>query len=314
MSNGAIQEGVDAEWMSSNTVVATITSSGLLAGRQPGGFGVSVNAEGLSARLSGLRVAPPQESDFTIRTSIGTRLLTTRRTGSSSTCTHHVAISRLELGIRVYATNSLFVDCDQRLRNFDPGELQEELVIPSVCGLNVQWNALYDHAAGRSPVRGVRPVQSGKYTGVEKPARCRGRCTGASRTKSAVTGVGPWKERGGCGAHGSGNSSLSDPGKPTPIRKSQTLRGRFRRRHHDHHHRRRHRHRRKNSFWLIRSTAPLGSRMPVHSGRVGLASELTARGASTTEVMLAGNWKTARMVAHYAAGATAERGAVQKYL
>ena len=42
----------------------------------------------------------------------------------------------------------------------------------------------------------------------------------------------------------------------------------------------------------------------------GLASELTARGASTTETMLAGNWKTARMVAHYAAGATAERGAV----
>ena len=48
--------------------------------------------------------------------------------------------------------------------------------------------------------------------------------------------------------------------------------------------------------------------------RVGLASELTARGASTTEVMLAGNWKTARMVAHYSAGATAERGAVRKYL
>ena len=52
--------------------------------------------------------------------------------------------------------------------------------------------------------------------------------------------------------------------------------------------------------------------MTAHSGRVGLASELTARGASTTEVMLAGNWKTARMVAHYSAGATAERGAVQK--
>ena len=49
-------------------------------------------------------------------------------------------------------------------------------------------------------------------------------------------------------------------------------------------------------------------------GRVGLASELTARGASTTEVMLAGNWKTARMVAHYSAGATAERGAVARYL
>ena len=41
---------------------------------------------------------------------------------------------------------------------------------------------------------------------------------------------------------------------------------------------------------------------------------LTARGASTTAVMLAGNWKTARMVAHYSAGATAERGAVATYL
>ena len=44
------------------------------------------------------------------------------------------------------------------------------------------------------------------------------------------------------------------------------------------------------------------ARLTAHSGRAGLASELTARGASTTEVMLAGNWKTARMVAHYSAG------------
>ena len=51
-----------------------------------------------------------------------------------------------------------------------------------------------------------------------------------------------------------------------------------------------------------------------HSGRVGLASELTSRGASTTDVMLAGNWKTSRMVAHYSSGATAERGAVAQYL
>ena len=29
---------------------------------------------------------------------------------------------------------------------------------------------------------------------------------------------------------------------------------------------------------------------------------------------LAGGWKTARMVAHYSAGASAERGAVAKYL
>ena len=46
----------------------------------------------------------------------------------------------------------------------------------------------------------------------------------------------------------------------------------------------------------------------------GLASELTSRGASTTDVMLAGNWKTTRMVAHYSAGATTERGAVARYL
>ena len=50
------------------------------------------------------------------------------------------------------------------------------------------------------------------------------------------------------------------------------------------------------------------------SGRAGLASELTARDASTTETMLAGGWKTARMVAHYSAAATAELGAVAKYL
>ena len=60
--------------------------------------------------------------------------------------------------------------------------------------------------------------------------------------------------------------------------------------------------------------AGIEGRLTAHSGRVGLASELTARGASTTEVMLAGNWRTPRMVAHYSAGATAERGAVAKYL
>ena len=60
--------------------------------------------------------------------------------------------------------------------------------------------------------------------------------------------------------------------------------------------------------------AGIEGRITGHSGRVGLASELTARGASTTETMLAGGWKTARMVAHYSAAATAEQGAVAKYL
>ena len=62
------------------------------------------------------------------------------------------------------------------------------------------------------------------------------------------------------------------------------------------------------------AAAGLPERLTAHSGRVGLASELTARGASTTAVMLAWAWKTARMVAHYSAGATAELGAVARYL
>ena len=51
-----------------------------------------------------------------------------------------------------------------------------------------------------------------------------------------------------------------------------------------------------------------------HSGRVGLTSELTSRGASTTDVVLAGNWKTSRVIAHHPAGATAVRGAGACYL
>ena len=60
--------------------------------------------------------------------------------------------------------------------------------------------------------------------------------------------------------------------------------------------------------------AGLDGRLTAHSGRVGLASELVVSGASTADVMLAGGWATARMVAHYAAGAKAERGAVARFL
>ena len=67
-------------------------------------------------------------------------------------------------------------------------------------------------------------------------------------------------------------------------------------------------------FTAAAHAAGIESRVTAHSGRVGLASELTSRGASTTDVMLAGNWKTSRMVAHYSAGVTAERGAVARYL
>ena len=65
-------------------------------------------------------------------------------------------------------------------------------------------------------------------------------------------------------------------------------------------------------FTAAARAAGIEACVTAHSGRVGLASELTARGASTTEVMLTGNWRTSRMVAHYSA--TAERGAVAKYL
>ena len=67
-------------------------------------------------------------------------------------------------------------------------------------------------------------------------------------------------------------------------------------------------------FTAAAEAASLERRVTAHSGRVGLASELTSRGASTTDVMLAVNWKTSRMVAHYSAGATATRGAVERYL
>ena len=52
---------------------------------------------------------------------------------------------------------------------------------------------------------------------------------------------------------------------------------------------------------------------PLGVGRTDVEAD-EPRGASTIDVMLAGNWKTSRMVAHYSAGATAERGAVARHL
>ena len=62
------------------------------------------------------------------------------------------------------------------------------------------------------------------------------------------------------------------------------------------------------------AAAAAGYRASAHSARVTYASELTRLGASTTEVMRAGAWKTARMVAHYSAGVRAEDNATAKYL
>ena len=60
-------------------------------------------------------------------------------------------------------------------------------------------------------------------------------------------------------------------------------------------------------FTAAAETVGVERRVTAHSGRIGLASELTSCGVSTTDVMLAGNWKTSGMVAHYSAVATAER-------
>ena len=61
MSDDSVRENVEAEWSSSNTTVATVDSSGLVTARQAGRFNIRASAEGLTARLTGVRaVAPPQ--------------------------------------------------------------------------------------------------------------------------------------------------------------------------------------------------------------------------------------------------------------
>ena len=56
--------------------------------------------------------------------------------------------------------------------------------------------------------------------------------------------------------------------------------------------------------------AGVDGRITGHSGRVGLAVELTRRGAPEQATAKAGGWKSSRMVAHYAAAVAAEQGTV----
>ena len=60
--------------------------------------------------------------------------------------------------------------------------------------------------------------------------------------------------------------------------------------------------------------AGLGEGFSGHSGRVGLAAELSRAGASTHEIASAGGWQSAGMVIRYTRRETAKRGAVAKYL
>ena len=62
------------------------------------------------------------------------------------------------------------------------------------------------------------------------------------------------------------------------------------------------------------SAAGIEGRITGHSGRVGLAVELTRRGAPEQATAKAGGWESSRMVAHYAAAVAAEQGAVAQYL
>lgn len=50
-----------------------------------------------------------------------------------------------------------------------------------------------------------------------------------------------------------------------------------------------------------------------HSPRVGMAIDLVEAGASTTDLMVVGRWKAARMPAHYSRGQSAANGAVARY-
>ena len=62
------------------------------------------------------------------------------------------------------------------------------------------------------------------------------------------------------------------------------------------------------------AVAGLEGRRTAHSGRVGLAVELAARGAPTRAVQLAGGWKSPAMVVHYTASVTPRPANVNRYL
>ena len=67
-------------------------------------------------------------------------------------------------------------------------------------------------------------------------------------------------------------------------------------------------------FAVACAAAGLEGRRTLHSGRVGLAVELAARGASTRDLQLAGGWKDAGTVARYTAGVSSGDGAVSRFM
>ncbi len=67
-------------------------------------------------------------------------------------------------------------------------------------------------------------------------------------------------------------------------------------------------------FQVCCESIGLKGRYTSHSGRIGLASELCARGAPIQAVALAGGWQSADTVIHYSKKTERERGAVAMYL
>ena len=67
-------------------------------------------------------------------------------------------------------------------------------------------------------------------------------------------------------------------------------------------------------FQRMCKNAGLHGKYTSHSGRIGLASELSARGAPITAIAKAGGWKSADIVIHYANKTRKEEGAVVQYL
>ena len=62
------------------------------------------------------------------------------------------------------------------------------------------------------------------------------------------------------------------------------------------------------------AAAGLEGRRTLHSGRVGLAVELAARGASTRDVQFAGGWKDAGTVARYTARVSSGDDPVSRFM
>ncbi len=68
-----------------------------------------------------------------------------------------------------------------------------------------------------------------------------------------------------------------------------------------------------NRLLAVCKHANLRGNLTAHSGRIGLASELIARGASTGSVALAGGYKSGGMVSHYSQQLSVGESMVEKY-